>query len=130
MTISRLLNPKSIAVVGASPRGGRGARTLINLRETGFAGDVPEFNPLKLTAGSTDEPDQPIDAGAVQDDAEVAFSTRDLTNADANLVGDDLSAAEAQAEVAESIKALASAKNSLPIPPQLLLMRTLALGQQ
>ena len=102
--------------------------TTLTTTPTGFAGDVPEFNPLKLTAGSTDEPDQPIDAGAVQDDAEVAFSTRDLTNADANLVGDDLSAAEAQAEVAESIKALASAKNSLPIPPQLLLMRTSRAG--
>jgi murein DD-endopeptidase MepM/ murein hydrolase activator NlpD len=102
--------------------------TTLTTTPTNFAGDVPEFNPLKLTAGSTDEPDQPVDAGAVQDDAEVAFSTRDLTNADANLVGDGLSAAEAQAEVAESIKALANAKNSLPIPPQLLLMRTSRAG--
>jgi murein DD-endopeptidase MepM/ murein hydrolase activator NlpD len=51
-----------------------------------------------------------------------------LTNADTVLVGDGLSAAEAQAEVAESIKAVASTKNPLPIPPQLLLMRTSRAG--
>jgi murein DD-endopeptidase MepM/ murein hydrolase activator NlpD len=102
--------------------------TTLTTTPTGFAGDVPEFNPLKLTAGSTDEPDQPTDPGLVQDDAEVAFTTRDLTNADVVVVSDGLSAAEAQAEVAESMRALSAAKNSLPIPPQLLLMRTSRAG--
>ncbi len=103
--------------------------TTLTTTPTGFAGEVPEFNPLKLTAGSTEEPDQPADPGtAVQDDADVAFSTRDLGNSDAVLVADRLSAAEAQAEVAESLRAFTAARNAPPIPPQLLLMRTSRAG--
>ncbi len=102
--------------------------TTLTTTPTGFAGEVPEFNPLKLTAGSTEEPDQPIDTGAVQDDADVTFTTRDLTGADAVSVADRLSAAEAQAEVAESLRAVAAAKNAPPIPPQLLLTRTSRAG--
>jgi murein DD-endopeptidase MepM/ murein hydrolase activator NlpD len=103
--------------------------TTLTTTPTGFAGEVPEFNPLKLTAGATEEPDQPTDPGpAVQDDADVAFTTRDLTNSDAVLVADRLSAAEAQAEVTESLRAFTAAKNAPPIPPQLLLMRTSRAG--
>jgi murein DD-endopeptidase MepM/ murein hydrolase activator NlpD len=102
--------------------------TTLTLTSTGFAGDVPEFNPLKLTAGSTDAPDQTPDYGAVQDDAEVAFKTRDLTGDDASQIGDGLSAAEVRAQVAESLRAYSAAKNALPIPPQLLLMRTSRAG--
>ena len=40
-----LLAPKSVAVVGASPRGGRGADVLANLRNGGFTGDVFAVNP-------------------------------------------------------------------------------------
>jgi murein DD-endopeptidase MepM/ murein hydrolase activator NlpD len=103
--------------------------TTLTTTPTGFAGEVPEFNPLKLTSGATEEPDQPTDPGpAVQDDADVAFTTRDLTNSDAVLVADRLTAAEAQAEVAESLRAFTAAKNAPPIPPQLLLMRASRAG--
>jgi len=44
-SLSLLLDPRSIAVVGASPRGGRGMRTLANLRDTGFKGEVLAVNP-------------------------------------------------------------------------------------
>ena len=111
------------------PRAFTHVSTTLTTTPTGFAGEVPEFNPLKLTAGSTDEPDQPADPGAaVQDDADVAFTTRDLVNSDAVLVADRLSAAEAQAEVAESLRAFTAARNAPPIPPQLLLMRTSRAG--
>ena len=50
-SLSALLNPKSIAVIGASPRGGRGGRTLVNLRETGFKGEVFGVNPRYAEVG-------------------------------------------------------------------------------
>jgi len=40
-----LLQPRGIAVIGASQRGGRGTKVLTNLREAGFAGDVYAVNP-------------------------------------------------------------------------------------
>ncbi len=40
-----LLDPRSIAVVGASPRPGPGARVLANLRDAGFKGAVFAVNP-------------------------------------------------------------------------------------
>jgi acetate---CoA ligase (ADP-forming) len=43
--LSLLLDPRSIAVVGASPRGGRGRRTLAILRDTGFKGEMVAVNP-------------------------------------------------------------------------------------
>jgi acetyltransferase len=40
-----LMNPKSIAVVGASQRASRGTRVILNLKQTGFAGEVYAINP-------------------------------------------------------------------------------------
>ncbi len=44
-SISRLLDPKSIAVIGASQKGGRGTSVLINLQQAGFAGPVFAVHP-------------------------------------------------------------------------------------
>jgi murein DD-endopeptidase MepM/ murein hydrolase activator NlpD len=101
--------------------------TTLTMTPTGFAADVPNFNPLNFTAAPADEPDQPVDPG-LQDDAEVTFATRDLTNVDVMSVGDDLTASEAQAQVVESIRSSSTAKAALAIPPQLLLMRTSRAG--
>jgi acetyltransferase len=43
--MARLLDPRAIAVVGASPRGGPGRTTLANLRAGGFGGEVFAINP-------------------------------------------------------------------------------------
>ncbi|MGO8833186.1 MAG: M23 family metallopeptidase [Roseiarcus sp.] len=104
--------------------------TTLTLTPTSYADAVPEFNPLKLTAGSAEQPDAPPDPGPMQDDAEVAFSTRDLTSADAAAITGELTLAEAQAQVVESIRAAAAAgaKPPLPLPPQMLLMRTSRAG--
>jgi murein DD-endopeptidase MepM/ murein hydrolase activator NlpD len=104
--------------------------TTLTLTPTGFADAVPEFNPLKLTAGTAEQPDPPADPGPMQDDAEVAFSTRDLTADDAASLKGELTLAEAQAQVVESIRAaaIAGAKAPLPLPPQMLLMRTSRAG--
>lgn len=40
-----LLEPRAIAVVGASQRGGRGANVIANLRDCGFAGEILPVNP-------------------------------------------------------------------------------------
>jgi murein DD-endopeptidase MepM/ murein hydrolase activator NlpD len=100
--------------------------TTLTLTPTSYADAVPEFNPLKLTAGSAEQPDPPPDPGPAQDDAEVAFSTHDLTSADAASITGELTLAEARAQVAESIRVAAAtgAKAPPPLPPQMLLMRT------
>jgi murein DD-endopeptidase MepM/ murein hydrolase activator NlpD len=112
------------------PRSFTHLATTLTLTPTSYADAVPEFNPLKLTAGSAEQPDAPPDPGPVQDDAEVAFSTRDLTGADAASLTGELTLAEAQAQVVESIRAaaVAGAKAPLPLPPQMLLTRTSRAG--
>jgi murein DD-endopeptidase MepM/ murein hydrolase activator NlpD len=104
--------------------------TTLTLTPTGFADAVPEFNPLKLADGAAEQPDAPPDPGPVQDDAEVAFSTRDLTSADTASLTGELTLAEARAQVVESIHAaaVAGAKAPLPLPAQMLLMRTSRAG--
>ena len=44
-SLSSLLNPNGVAVVGASQRGGRGTQALVNLKKYGFAGDIFAVNP-------------------------------------------------------------------------------------
>ena len=104
--------------------------TTLTLTPTSYADAVPEFNPLELTAGSAEQPDAAPDPGPMQDDAEVAFSTRDLTSADAASLTGELTLVEAQAQVVESIRAaaLAGARSPLPLPPQMLLTRTSRAG--
>jgi acetate---CoA ligase (ADP-forming) len=43
--MTSLLAPRSIAVVGASQRGGRGASVIANLRDCGFGGQILPVNP-------------------------------------------------------------------------------------
>ena len=51
MDLSRLLHPRSVAVVGASDRPGSYAgETLVNLRRAGFAGPVWGVNPKRAEA--------------------------------------------------------------------------------
>ena len=45
MSLRALLDPKAIAVVGASPRPGPGSRVIANLRDAGFKGDIFAVNP-------------------------------------------------------------------------------------
>ena len=44
-SIASLLNPRGVAVIGASQRGGRANRSLINLKKVEFAGEVYAVNP-------------------------------------------------------------------------------------
>jgi murein DD-endopeptidase MepM/ murein hydrolase activator NlpD len=100
-------------------------QTTLTLTPTGYADAVPPFNPLKLT-NRAEAADATPDPGPVQDDAEVSFRTTDLTAGDASGAIGELSAAEAQAQVVETLKPQPAApKASIqPLPPQLMLMRT------
>jgi acyl-CoA synthetase (NDP forming) len=70
MDLSPLMNPRSIAVVGASQRGGRGTRVIANLQHFGYAGAIYPINPrypeiLGLTcyadlASTPDAPDSVV----------------------------------------------------------------------
>src|SRR6188508_2466064 len=44
-SLRALLDPKAIAVVGASPRPGPGSRVIANLRDAGFKGGIFAVNP-------------------------------------------------------------------------------------
>ena len=102
--------------------------TLVTL---GYADDVPEFDPLKIVAGSQNPAaGEQVDPGPLQDEAEVSFAVRDLTMRDASADRFGLSGEEVQAQITEYLKnALATGVRSpLPLPPQLLLMRTSRAG--
>lgn len=100
-------------------------QTTLTLTPTGFADAVPTFNPLKLT-DKPDAPDAAPDPGPVQDEAEVSFRTSDLASGDAALATGELSSAEAQAQVVETLKSQPETPKApgQPLPPQLMLMRT------
>ena len=103
--------------------------TTLTMTPTGFADAVPPFNPLKLT-NRADTPDAAPDPGPVQDDAEVTFRVQDLDPVDAGRASGELSLAEAQAQVVETLKAPPDAPKApaQPLAPQLLLMRTTQAG--
>jgi murein DD-endopeptidase MepM/ murein hydrolase activator NlpD len=110
-------------------RGFTRVATTLTLADTG-AEDVPPFNPLKLLADARNPIDQPVDPGPVQDDAEVSFVTSDLAGTSTNPTAGYLSAEEIQAQIQAHLENAAASgkKSALPMPPQLLLMRTSRAG--
>jgi murein DD-endopeptidase MepM/ murein hydrolase activator NlpD len=97
-------------------------QTTLTLASFGLSEDVPLFNPLKVLAGAR----TPLDAAPepVQDDAEISWSTRDIGDLTFSPAA-SLSMEEVQAQVAEQVKnTLEAGASPLPLPPQLLLMRT------
>ncbi|MBL8587546.1 MAG: M23 family metallopeptidase [Methylobacteriaceae bacterium] len=103
--------------------------TPLTVASTGFADDVPAFNPLRLM-GDTQTAGAAQDAGPALDEAEVSFSTHDLDRLPQVEAGPALSAEEAAAQVAEQVRSqvASGAKPAIPLPPQLLLMRTSRVG--
>ena len=100
--------------------------TTLTLTDTGLGADVPDFNPLKFLADSSNPaPDAP-DTAPVQDDAEVSFTSSDLAPVELNAQSGALSLDEVRAQVSETVKSAQASGNRspLPLPPQLLLMRT------
>ena len=103
--------------------------TPLTLTSTGFADDVPAFNPLKLLNDARNPiAAEAIDPGQRQDDAEVSFASRDLAGFDPSSAGPVLSGEEVQAQVGELLKSAFSGGNPLPLTSQLLLTRTSRVG--
>jgi murein DD-endopeptidase MepM/ murein hydrolase activator NlpD len=112
-------------------RGFTKVSTTLTLNATGFADEVPPFNPLKVLTGARNGVEQiPEAALPAQDDAEVSFVTRDLNSDQTPFSAAALSLPEVQAQVIEHVKNMISAgtKPSLALPAQLLLMRTSRAG--
>jgi murein DD-endopeptidase MepM/ murein hydrolase activator NlpD len=104
--------------------------TTLTLTPTGLADAVPPFNPLKITSGGADVADPPPDPGPVQDNAELTFRVEDLTANDVEHASGELTQAEAEAQVVETLKTPTDAqKAATSLPPQILLMRTSRAGQ-
>jgi murein DD-endopeptidase MepM/ murein hydrolase activator NlpD len=104
--------------------------TTLTLNGTGFADEVPPFNPLKVLTGARNGVEQLPESAPAQDDAEVSFTTRDFGAQPSPLSTATLSLPEVEAQVAEHVKNMLSAgsKPSLALPAQLLLMRTSRAG--
>lgn len=100
--------------------------TTLTQTSTGLADKVPVFDALKLMAGDDQGPaDAPLDPGPELDESDAAFVTADLTTADPGDYRGALTADEVQAQVAAFTRTPADvSEKPLPIPPQLLLMRT------
>jgi murein DD-endopeptidase MepM/ murein hydrolase activator NlpD len=111
-------------------RGFTKVSTTLTLNATGFADEVPPFNPLKVLTGARNGVEQLPEAAPAQDDAEVSFVTRDLSADQTPFSATRLSLPEVQAQVIEHVKNMLSAGNkpSLALPAQLLLMRTSRAG--
>jgi acyl-CoA synthetase (NDP forming) len=85
--IGALLDPKAIAVVGASPRPGPGSRVIANLRDAGFKGGIYPVNPrypdvlgYKCFAGVGELPKE-VDCLVVAVAAETACSVLEAAQA-------------------------------------------------
>ena len=108
-------------------RGFTHVSTTLALAAIGTADDIPPFNPLKLLAADANLTEAQTDPGPALDDADVTFTTHDLAPVDpARFVG-GLSADEIQAQVADYARTMTIA-GRVPLPPQMLLMRTSRAG--
>ncbi len=85
---------------------------------------MPPFDPLKLNNASPEKGDAPLDPGPPDDDTESGFTSRDLAKSDIQQVKGELGLADAQAQVAEWMKAQNSTDRIAVSAPQMLLMRT------
>jgi murein DD-endopeptidase MepM/ murein hydrolase activator NlpD len=100
--------------------------TNLAMSPTGFASDVPPFNPLKLLAGGPSQTEAAPETETVREEADVSFVSLDL--APVNVFPDaySLSEEEIAAQLAEFLRTAGrdAARTTLSIPPQLLLTRT------
>lgn len=100
--------------------------TTLSLVDTGLGDDVPPFDPLKLITAARAAPEPQQEAPVSDNNAEVSFVTKALNPAPGAASAALLTDVEAQAQISEYLKNLVSSgsRAALPLPPQLLLMRT------
>ena len=109
-------------------RGFTRVATNLLVTSAGYSDEVPTFNPLRLLSDARNAIDAAPtgEPAPVRDDAEIAFTTRDLATLAAPDGGPGLTLDEIQAQIAEHIRSTTAAAGQRPLalPPQLLLMRT------
>ncbi len=100
--------------------------TTLTQAEAGLASDVPDFNPLQLLADSRNPPPDAAEPPPAEQDADVSFSSSDLYAVTLAGQSATLSVDEVRDQIAETVKNAqnAGATPPLPLPPQLMLMRT------
>ncbi|MDH7799705.1 MULTISPECIES: M23 family metallopeptidase [unclassified Beijerinckia] len=99
--------------------------TTMTLASTGFADDVPPFNPLRLLAGSPSQNENlQVELDHSREDADVSFTSEDVGPITEDSFG--LSRPEVEAQVAETVKSALRTGSQAPLalPSQMLLMRT------
>lgn len=103
--------------------------TTLAMNSLGLASDVPAFNPLKLLGGDPAPGEGGQDAEPDRQDADVSFLTQAMSDKDAASARFALTLDEIQAQVAEHLKGVSSGgQPNLPMPPQMMLMRTSRAG--
>lgn len=100
--------------------------TNLAMTPTGFASDVPAFNPLKLLAGGPSQAEFAQDSAPPREDADVSFVMHALAPISAFPEALALSDDEVAAQLNEFVRMNGrdAARPTLPIPQQLLLTRT------
>ena len=98
--------------------------TILTTTPTQFANAVPPFDPLKTGADHPGRADEPADVAPLQDENEVAFSSRDIAPGDLSALGGELSLGQVVAQVAEFVRSDQAGERRFAIAPQLLLTRT------
>lgn len=99
--------------------------TTMTLTNTGFADDVPTFNPLRLLAGAPSQNESlQAELDHSRDDADVSFTSENIGPITEDNFG--LSRTEVEAQVAETVKSALRTGSQAPLalPSQMLLMRT------
>ena len=90
-------------------RGFTHVATTLALASTGNEDEVPEFNPLKMMAQDANPAEAPPpDPGPALEDADVSFTTQDLSAVGPSRFGGFLSTDEIQAQVAEGTRSPAA----------------------
>ena len=78
--------------------------TNLSTAASNFASAVPPFDPNRLSAGISDQPQALPEVDLAPENAEIAFTTRDLAADDLSAVAGDLSADDVEAEVAATVE--------------------------
>lgn len=100
--------------------------TTLALGPSSLSTDVPPFNPLKLLAGAPSRGEAQPDIDSERADADVTFVTHEIAKSKIVPAEPALSSEEVQAQIREHLRSnlLDPDKKPLPIPPQLMLIRT------
>lgn len=101
--------------------------TSLSLTTGAYAGEIPPFNPLRLFSEGSPGPDRTVEQPGDIPDPDVSIIKQDLWTLNMEGAGSALSDAEVirQLEEERANQSLAGRRQALPIPPQLMLSRTL-----